>query len=228
MEDEDHYQLLGVSPDASYEEIRRRFRFLAFAFHPDRFGSPAHKEVAEETFKKINEAYQIPSDPRERDEYDRQRSSTFSTYEESAWRYAEKVIHLAFESWAQQDALSREVPQFRHVVEAADRLDDVVDLEQQVSPLVARLHRLLHRGSADEGKTKTVHLALAVVSALMRVEGLPFYHLNRACDCTVRLMGSAWSADQKAAYGLQRDPLREYWDSIANSGSSEEIPTYDY
>lgn len=204
---EDYYLLLGVSPDASQEEIKRRFRFLAFAFHPDRFGSPTHAKVAEETFKKINEAYQILSNPGERDEYDRQRSSAYSTYEAAAWRHAQKVIGLACESWAQQHALSHEVPQFRQVIERADRLYDVADLEQQVSPLVTGLYRLLHRVSADQEKAMTVHLALAAVYALMRVEGLQFHHLNRACDCAVRLMGSAWSANRRAAYCRERDQL---------------------
>lgn len=206
---EDYYLLLGVSPDASQEEIKRRFRFLAFAFHPDRFGSPTHAKVAEETFKKINEAYQILSDPGERDEYDRQRSSAYSKYKEAAWRRAQKVIGLACESWAQQHALSHEVPQFRQVIERADRLDNAAYLEQQVSSLVTRLHRLLHRVSADQEKAKTVHLSLAAAYTLLRVEGLQFHHLNSACDCAVRLMGSAWSANRKAAYCRQRDQLLE-------------------
>lgn len=59
----EHYNTLGVSKDASQEEIKKAFRFLALRNHPDKGGS-------EEEFKKISKAYEILSDPEKRNLYD--------------------------------------------------------------------------------------------------------------------------------------------------------------
>lgn len=67
---EDHYETLGISGSASAEEIRQRYRFLAQAYHPDKFPDPGHKEEAESAFKKVQEAYRVLSDPRQRAVYD--------------------------------------------------------------------------------------------------------------------------------------------------------------
>lgn len=64
----DYYSILGVSRDASQEEIKRAFRRLARQYHPDL--NPGNKE-AEEKFKEINEAYSCLSDPVRRANYDR-------------------------------------------------------------------------------------------------------------------------------------------------------------
>lgn len=66
----DYYAILGVSSEASPEEIKRAFRKLALETHPDR--NPGDRQ-AEERFKKINEAYGVLSDPQKRAEYDRYR-----------------------------------------------------------------------------------------------------------------------------------------------------------
>ncbi len=72
MEFKDYYAILGVSPDASEEEIKRAFRKLALKYHPDR--NRGNKE-AEEKFKEINEAYQVLSDPEKRARYDQMRAA---------------------------------------------------------------------------------------------------------------------------------------------------------
>ena len=66
----DYYEILGVAPNASSEEVRQRYRFLAQAYHPDKFPDPQHKSQAEETFKSVQEAYQTLSNPRRRATYD--------------------------------------------------------------------------------------------------------------------------------------------------------------
>ena len=64
----DYYAILGVSKDATQEEIKRAYRRLALEYHPDKH--PGNKEI-EERFKEINEAYAVLSDPEKRAAYDR-------------------------------------------------------------------------------------------------------------------------------------------------------------
>ncbi len=68
----DLYEILGVKPDASQEEIKKAYRRLARKYHPD--VNPGDK-AAEERFKEIGEAYDILSDPKKRKEYDELREA---------------------------------------------------------------------------------------------------------------------------------------------------------
>ena len=63
----DCYEVLGIGPDASAEEIKKAYHRLAFQCHPDRNrkSEEAHKKMEE-----INEAYAVLSDPIKRREYD--------------------------------------------------------------------------------------------------------------------------------------------------------------
>ncbi|MFC1914179.1 molecular chaperone DnaJ [Chloroflexota bacterium] len=63
----DYYEVLGVSRDASTEEIKKAFRRLAFQCHPDR----NNEDGSAEKFKEINEAYEVLSDAEKRTGYDR-------------------------------------------------------------------------------------------------------------------------------------------------------------
>lgn len=67
----DFYKVLGVSSDASAEDIKKAYRKLARDNHPD--SHPGDKN-AEDRFKSISEAYSVLSDPEKRKEYDEQRS----------------------------------------------------------------------------------------------------------------------------------------------------------
>lgn len=60
----DYYEILGISRDASDEEVKKAYRKLAHKYHPDKAGGDEQK------FKEINEAYQILSDKQKRSQYD--------------------------------------------------------------------------------------------------------------------------------------------------------------
>ncbi len=67
MSPRDYYEVLGVSRNASKEEIKRAFRSLARKYHPD----VSQEADADERFKEINEAYTVLSDDQKRAAYDR-------------------------------------------------------------------------------------------------------------------------------------------------------------
>ena len=76
MEYKDYYSTLGVSKQATPDEIQKAYRKLARRYHPDINKSGK----AEVRFKEINEAYEVLKDPEKRSHYDR-----FG----SAWRQAQ-------------------------------------------------------------------------------------------------------------------------------------------
>ncbi len=63
----DYYAVLGVTRDASADDIKKAFRKLARQYHPD---VAKDKKVAEAKFKEINEAHAVLSDPEKRRRYD--------------------------------------------------------------------------------------------------------------------------------------------------------------
>jgi curved DNA-binding protein len=67
MAETDYYKILGVNKAASDSEIKKAYRKLAMKYHPDHTKGD---KSAEETFKKISEAYAVLSDKEKRKQYD--------------------------------------------------------------------------------------------------------------------------------------------------------------
>lgn len=70
-ESKDYYELLGVSKDATADDLKRAYRKLAKKYHPDAQQDETAKKDAEVKFKEINEAYSVLSDDQKRAQYDR-------------------------------------------------------------------------------------------------------------------------------------------------------------
>lgn len=98
---EDYYEVLGVSRDASPEEIKKAYRQMALQYHPDR--NPGDRE-AEEKFKKASEAYSVLIDSEKRSVYDRfgqeglrgEGFSGFSGFDSSAFEDFEDILGRFF------------------------------------------------------------------------------------------------------------------------------------
>jgi molecular chaperone DnaJ len=67
MAKRDYYEVLGLSRDATEDEVKKAYRRLALKYHPDK--NPGNKE-AEENFKEATEAYEVLKDSQKRSTYD--------------------------------------------------------------------------------------------------------------------------------------------------------------
>ncbi|XP_050440311.1 dnaJ homolog subfamily B member 6-B isoform X1 [Adelges cooleyi] len=72
----DYYSVLGVTQNASINDIKKAYRKLALKWHPDK--NPENQEQANRMFKTISEAYEVLSDETKRKLYDDQRKRKFS------------------------------------------------------------------------------------------------------------------------------------------------------
>jgi len=66
----DHYCVLGVAENASFEHIRAAYRDLARRNHPDRVSDPEERDLAAERMATVNEAWRVLGDPVRREAYD--------------------------------------------------------------------------------------------------------------------------------------------------------------
>ncbi|KAF8317167.1 DnaJ-domain-containing protein [Clavulina sp. PMI_390] len=81
--DSDYYALLNLPRNASEEDIREKWRQLAILLHPDKQTDQAHRDLANEQFRRVQEAYKVLSDPQRREIYDQ--------YGEEGIRFAGQV-----------------------------------------------------------------------------------------------------------------------------------------
>ncbi|MBW4622167.1 MAG: J domain-containing protein [Cyanosarcina radialis HA8281-LM2] len=126
-----YYQMLGVLPDASVDEIKKVYRRLARQYHPDL--NPGDK-VAEEKFKDISEAYEVLSDATKRSQYDR-----YSRVWQQKGFKGKNGRNYNFKSWSNRSASDR----------AAEEDDDYF---RQFSDFESFVDRLL-------GRQRTVKVA---------------------------------------------------------------------
>ena len=69
MSKRDYYEVLGLSKNATADDVKKAYRNLALKYHPDRVAADKKKE-AEEKFKEVSEAYEVLIDPQKKANYD--------------------------------------------------------------------------------------------------------------------------------------------------------------
>jgi curved DNA-binding protein len=84
-----YYEMLGVSREATPEEIKKAYRQLALKVHPDR--NPGDRQ-AEEQFKEISEAYGVLMDPEKRRQYDLLSRTPFGAGRQPDFSYTQEEI----------------------------------------------------------------------------------------------------------------------------------------
>ena len=104
MEQQDYYEVLGVSENASSQELKDAYRNLAFKYHPDQ--NKVGADTAEK-MKSVNEAYAVLSNKEKRQKYDTlKRQFGSSAYRQFRSNYSEQDIfrgsdiHRVFEEMA--------------------------------------------------------------------------------------------------------------------------------
>ena len=77
MDENNPYSILGVSENASQDEIKKAFRLKARDLHPD---VNKNNKAKENEFKKVSEAYEVLSDEKKKNEYDFRKSHPHASF----------------------------------------------------------------------------------------------------------------------------------------------------
>ena len=96
MAKRDYYEVLGVSKNATPEELKKAYRKLALQYHPDR--NPGDKE-AEEKFKEAAEAYDVLSNPDKKARYDQFGPAEYERYLLAIRRPLQRLLRWWWFPW---------------------------------------------------------------------------------------------------------------------------------
>lgn len=83
------YEILGVKPGASQEEIKSAYRKLVKQYHPDQYGDNPLKDLAQEKLAEVNKAYDMLKNNSSEQQYTSYNNSNSNTYSNNSVVYAE-------------------------------------------------------------------------------------------------------------------------------------------
>lgn len=150
-----YYEILGVLPNATQEEITERYRFLVMAYHPDRYSNTRTKEMAEEELKIINEAYEILSNESKR---------------------------IKFDEWLYEEFKNKEKPQYssKDVTQAAEEKQNRENPSDQTTPEYSYTAKEERYGESGKKKQKRkgkliIYLFLGILLIFLGVATIIYY-----------------------------------------------------
>ena len=187
MAEENYYTILQVSPNASFEEIKKAYRKLAMQFHPDRQQS----ELTENKFLQIQKAYQVLSNPVER----------------------QKFHYSRFHSLIQKSSLnsSKElVTELKNIADISTaaghfRIDEPL-LEKQLKEILSEHNLLLMKHENEELlRNQFIYHLLSICSFLSYTSAIPFIN-------SITII--ATEAEKVKLYEYSKNKKRwHYWDT---------------
>ena len=228
-----YYEILGVSEDASFEEIRAAFRERAREYHPDRNRSPD----AVERMQEVNEAYEVLRDEQQRAAYDRARRTATTSWEGLTLAQSTAITvvgELAFDlGYRMGSGINDEYSRlgiggertplgiWHAAFESA--LEEALDsgvysnaysaasvsvlLAAQSSPWMTLLRTLLHARSSSVIEGDATDLVVHMLGQLASGFGYRFGKSGKS----ERIDQSAWKVVYDAAYSRALANLAEHW-----------------
>jgi len=140
------YEILGVRPNATQDEIRKAFRRKSSHYHPDRNkSSDANEKMAE-----INRAYEILSDPEKRDRYDKEGETKKSLSREE---YAHLIIRQIVTEALRQVLGNEDADFLNHVIliveQNIERVEGDLDTNAAARKHLKKLEKAAKKKNAD-------------------------------------------------------------------------------
>ena len=156
-----YYEILGVSKNATADEIKKAYRTLAFKYHPDR--NPGNAE-AEEKFKQISVAYDVLGDEAKRRQYD------MGGYSERAYNNAQSQQYQRQYQYTYSNPFGDE--NFWEWFNGAQRRSD----NQQAQN--TNNYSQYHYSQDEENQTRGGYFSNFVLKVLQTLVGLMFFRFS--------------------------------------------------
>ena len=189
----DYYKILNVSPTAGGHEIRKAFRVLALKYHPDKTQGDKYKEGL---FREVQEAYEILSDHKKREEYNYQRWYTRSLGK----------------SYREQAITPQEI--LRETKKLSDYIISVNSLHIDYDLLSSRIRSLLASENIEVLlQFNELSVNRQIIGLLLKTaEPLPFRYVEPISILMAKVAGTDNELLQQIkSYSRQR-MSREYWE----------------
>jgi len=127
----DYYEVLQITPAATFDQVHKAYRTLAMQYHPDRNSTPG----AGSAMAAINEAYTVLSDPTRRREYDRERMKAES------FDVGAPILRAAYETLLKQGWIVAESNDWTLLLERGARVVRVSFIARVNNDLLKKIGR---------------------------------------------------------------------------------------